>query len=67
MTQDVHARNKAALAPMRRAQCDYDPGHVLATLRDVFLPDAAVHLATPLEDLDGAQGLYDEAVSWPAT
>lgn len=61
MVQAVHSRNKAALAPMRRAQYDYDPAQVLASLREVFLPHAVVHLATPFEDLDGARGLYDKA------
>ena len=61
MTPDVHARNKAALAAMRRAQYDYEPGQVLTSLRGAFLPDALVHLSAPFEDLDGAQGLYDTA------
>jgi predicted ester cyclase len=61
MAQDIHSRNKAALAPMRAAQYDYDPKRVRTTLRDVFRPDAVVRLATPFEDLDGAQGLYDTA------
>ncbi len=58
MPNDTPTRNKAALAPLRAALYDYDPERVRAALRDVFRPDAVVHLATPLEDLDGLLGLY---------
>ena len=60
-THDVHARNKAALAPLRAAQYNYEAGAVRAALGQVFRPDAVVHLATPFEDLDGPQGLYQQA------
>ena len=58
MPMDVHAFNKAALAPMRQALYDYEPSSVRAALLSVFRPDAVVHLATPYDDLDGPQGLY---------
>lgn len=61
MTNDVHARNKAALAPLRLALYNYEPESVRAALASVFIADAAVHLATPFEDLDGPQGLYRDA------
>jgi predicted ester cyclase len=61
MKPDIHALNKLAMAPMRLAQYDFDTDRVQATLTDVFQPGAAVHLATPFEDLDGARGLYREA------
>ena len=60
-THDVHARNKAALAPLRAAQYNYEAEAVRAALGQVFRPDAVVHLATPFEDLDGPQGLYQQA------
>ena len=58
---DVHTLNKAALAPMRSAQYDFEPAKVLRSLRNVFRTDAVVHLAAPFEDLDGAEGLYAQA------
>ena len=60
-TDDVHARNKAALAPLRAAQYNYQAEAVRAALGQVFRPDALVHLATPFEDLDGPEGLYQQA------
>ena len=58
---DVHAFNKAALAPLRVALYDYQSDALQAALKQLFRPDAVVHLATPLEDLDGPQGLYHQA------
>ena len=58
---DVHALNKAALAPLRAALYDYQADALLAALKQLFRPDAVVHLATPLEDLDGPEGLYQQA------
>lgn len=58
---DIHARNKAVLAPVRLAQYDFEPARVLATLQQAFAKDAVVHLATPFEDLDGALGLFEKA------
>ena len=61
MTHAIHARNKAALALLRAAQYNYQPDAVRAALTEAFLPNAAVHLATPFEDLDGPQALYEQA------
>ena len=58
---DVHALNKAALAPLRAALYDYQADALQAALKQLFRPDAVVHLATPLEDLDGPEGLYQQA------
>lgn len=57
----IHTRNKAALAPLRAAQYNYQPEAVRAALTALFLPDAVVHLAHPFEDLDGPQALYQQA------
>ena len=59
MTDELHARNRVALTPLRRALYDYEPESVLRALQAVFHPQAIVHMATPLEDLDGPQGLFD--------
>ena len=58
---DVHALNKAALAPLRAALYDYQADALQAALKQLFRPDAVVQLATPLEDLDGPEGLYQQA------
>ncbi|MEP6971364.1 MAG: ester cyclase [Betaproteobacteria bacterium] len=60
MTNDIHNRNKAALAPLRKALYDYEPASVQAALQSVFHPGAKVFLATPFEQLDGAKGLYHD-------
>ena len=59
MTDELHARNRAALTPLRRALYDCEPESVLRALQAVFHPQAVVHLATPLEDLEGPHGLFD--------
>jgi predicted ester cyclase len=61
MSNDIHARNKAALAPLRGALYNYEPQAVRAALTAVFRADAVVHLATPFEDMDGPQALYRDA------
>jgi predicted ester cyclase len=63
MKQDPHALHKAALLPMRQALYDFDPLAVKAALTEVFHPGATVHLACPFEDLDGAPGLFGEALA----
>jgi predicted ester cyclase len=63
MTDHINARNKAALMPMRQAMYDYEPERVRQTLTDLFHPNAVVHLAYPFEDLDGAAGLYAQALA----
>jgi predicted ester cyclase len=60
IAEDIHGRNKAALAPLRQALYNYQPDAVRAALLAVFTPDAIVHLATPYDDLDGPQGLYGD-------
>ncbi|MYG61010.1 MAG: ester cyclase [Acidimicrobiales bacterium] len=67
---DPHRGNQALLSPLRTALYDYDPTGVQAALRALFAPDAAVRLTHPFEDLDGPDGLYDEALAplvaaWP--
>ena len=60
MTDELHARNRAALTPLRKALYDYEPEAVLRALQSVFDARAVVHLATPLEDLDGPLGLFEQ-------
>ncbi len=58
---DLHTQHKALLAPLRRAQYDYEPARVQAELRRLFRHDAEVKLCHPFEDLVGAEGLYQQA------
>ncbi len=50
------------MSGLRRALYDFEPEAVRAVLANTFQPDAVVHLAFPFEDLDGAGGLYGEAL-----
>ena len=59
MADDPHARNRASLTPLRRALYDYESESVRSALRALFHPQAVAHLATPLEDLDGPNGLFE--------
>lgn len=61
MTDDIHTRNKQVIRPLRRALYDYEPEAVQAALDTAFHRDAAVHLAYPFEDLDGAAELFGRA------
>ena len=60
MTEQAHSANRLALTPLRGALYDYEPESVLRALQALFHPHAVVHLATPIEDLDGPQGLFDQ-------
>lgn len=59
MSDEIHARNRAVLAPLRRALYNYEPESVRSALQAAFHPRAVAHLATPLEDLDGPHGLFE--------
>ncbi len=57
----IHNRNKERIEVLRAALYDIDAGELRRQLGEVFAADCAVHLANPLEDLDGVAGLYEEA------
>lgn len=61
MSDNIHTRSKALIRPLREALYDYEAETVRAALSLVFHKDAKIHLAHPLEDLDGAEGLYAQA------
>ncbi len=63
MPSDTHNRNKDALRPLRRALYDYEADGVRSALAHAFRKDAPVRLAYPFGDLDGADGLYSEALA----
>ncbi len=56
---DWPTRNKAALAPLREAMVDFEPGAVRAALKAVIAPDAVVHMAHPFGDLTGPDALFE--------
>ncbi len=58
----VHSTNKSALHDLRAALYDYEAERVQACLARTFHEQATVHLAHPFEDLDGAAGLYRDAL-----
>jgi predicted ester cyclase len=58
----MRRQNKQLLTPLRQALYNFEPERVRAVLCDTFRADARVHLAYPLEDLDGPEGLFDEAL-----
>ena len=59
----IHDENKAALTPLRAALYHWVDGGVQPALSKTFVADARVHLAFPFEDLDGPDGLWDQALS----
>lgn len=70
MTSSPHAQHKAQLDPVRKAMADFEPDAVRRVLKDLFHADAQVHLATPFEDLPGADALFHQAYlplheAWP--
>lgn len=58
---DAPTAAKQAIAPLREALYDTDSGRVRAALAATVAPDAVVHLASPLGDTMGPDGLYDVA------
>ena len=59
----THDENKVALAPFREALYHWTDGGVRSALGETFASDAQIHLAFPFEDLEGAEGLWDQALS----
>ncbi len=57
-----HAANRRLLDGVRAAMYDFETDSVRTALDDAFSADAAVHLAHPFEDLDGAGGWFEQAL-----
>ncbi|MEM6282916.1 MAG: polyketide cyclase [Chloroflexota bacterium] len=57
----IHERNKQLIQPLRDALYNIDPERLQSQLRKVFSPEAEIHLAFPFEDLDGPDGLFEQA------
>ncbi|MEQ8675264.1 MAG: ester cyclase [Aggregatilineales bacterium] len=61
MTTLIHQQNKALLNKFRAALYDCDVHNLKDQLGTLFSADSIIHLAHPLEDLDGAEGLFEQA------
>ncbi|HKL69765.1 MAG TPA: polyketide cyclase, partial [Salibaculum sp.] len=66
----THAANKAALAPLRAAQDDWDENAIRAALDAACAPDAVFRLAHPFGEMTGGQAFHDNALAvlraaWP--
>ncbi len=61
MTKSIHNQNKDRLRAFRAALYDCDAGRLRGQLNEIFAPDCLVQLAHPLETLEGAAGLYEQA------
>ena len=61
MAESIHNRNKARIGALRAALYDVDAGALRGQLEEIFAADCLVQLANPLETLDGAGGLYEDA------
>ena len=61
MSTNIHNHNKQLINSFRAALYDIDPSSLKAQLNDIFAPGCEVHLASPFEDLDGADGLFEQA------
>ena len=59
---NIHDENKAAFQPFRNALYDFDITALKAAAGDLFVKDAAVHLAHPFETLGGPGGLINDAL-----
>ncbi len=58
---DEHTQNKALIEPLRVAMYNFDEASVRAELDNILLPDANIHMAHPLRDMQGPGELYDTA------
>jgi predicted ester cyclase len=61
MAINIHNHNKKFVGKLRAALYDCDEAALRGQLHEVFAPDAEIHLAFPFEDLDGPDGLYEQA------
>ncbi len=59
----VHDENKRLCRKLTNSMYHWTDDSVRSALAEVFAADAAVRLAFPFEDLDGPEGLWDQALS----
>lgn len=58
---DVHQRNKECIAGLRAALYDLEPNGLKDELGKYFAPNATIHMAYPLDNLEGPEELYEKA------
>lgn len=56
-----HQKNKQLIGQFRAALYDCDEAKLKGQLSKLFAPNCKVRLAFPFEDLDGAEGLFEQA------
>lgn len=56
---DAHQFNKQLIGKYRAALYNCDQAALVDQLRNLFDSGCTIHLASPLEDLDGAEGLFE--------
>lgn len=60
--ESLRSNNLLLLVKMREAMKDFEPQAVRSALCDAFHPLAQIHLATPFEDMAGAEELFARAL-----
>ncbi len=60
MTNDIHQHNRGLIGKFRRALYDIDEAVLNDQIQEVFAPNCEIHLATPIEDLNGPNELYEQ-------
>jgi len=61
--QSIRDRAKELISPIGKALYNFDANEVRTALTSAFAKKAIVRLAYPFEDLDGAAGLYGDAIA----
>ena len=61
MTISTHQANKELIGAFRSAFYDCNPLTLQTQLNEIFASDAAVHLASPFNNLDGPDALFEAA------
>ena len=59
MTMEKLQRNKKLIGTLGAALYDIETAGLLSRLQEVFAPNCEIHLATPFEDLDGPDELFE--------
>lgn len=61
MSAEIHHDNKQLIGKFAAALYDCDATTLQSQLRELFASGCAIHLAFPFEDLDGPDGLFEQA------
>ena len=61
MNNEIYSQNKALISIYQAALYDCDDAALRSQLHRAFASDAVIRLSNPFEDLDGPDGLFEEA------